>query len=340
MRESPRQRRRRPTVHPVDSLKAPSRPLETSFFSAPLADALKLQCIKAADTADPHLCSRPCTRPAIGYFHPRLAASALVCDSAAEQWLSLADTPEATLEALAAQQVRALVLAANAEHCPRFANIAPLFPGELWCSPLGAAALVQALRRHCLCQLQATTVPGVMLQIHGLGVLLQGASGSGKSGLALELVARGHALVADDAVELRRAGPGCLIASCPETLSNFLAAPDLGIIDVKAIYGSRAIAKQARLDLVISLVTSGFSEARSSTVEERLHGHRSMLHLLATDLPNLSLQIHLGHNPATGVEAACADHWLRLGGYRADKRFLQRQHQQPDPATQATPKVI
>jgi HPr kinase/phosphorylase len=96
---------------------------------------------------------------------------------------------------------------------------------------------------------------GVLLVICDCGVLLIGKSRLGKSSLALELIKEGHRLVADDAPCFQRTDPGQLIGSCPDLLQDLLAVPGLGIVDIRAIYGNQAIARQHRLDLVIRLTS-------------------------------------------------------------------------------------
>lgn len=299
---------------------------------------LKLRRIASATTtraSSPLSAPLSTPQPAVAHFHPELIAGVMVCGSAAEQWAGVAENPQTAIKALCGRGVHALVLAADAHHCHGFAKLATAFDGERWRSPLAATTLVHALRTHVLLQRPATTVPGVMLQVGGTGVLLRGRSGSGKSSLALELVARGHALVADDAVELRAAGPGCIIASTPEPLVGFLAVPGLGIINATRVFGHRATVPRTRLDLVIDLQPA-VQTTPPTDVEARLHGCRSQQRVLSQMLPTLSLQARLGHNLATCVEVACSDHWLRLNGYRADQHFLEQQQRRLDQATPAT----
>ena len=156
-----------------------------------------------------------------------------------------------------------------------------------------------------------------------LGVLLTGASGVGKSELALELLARGHRLVADDATEFRRQGLQ-LIGHCPPLLRGFLEARSLGILNIRKQHGARAIAPDTPLDLIIELDAP--REASTHGLE-RLTGSRSERDLLGLPVAQISIPIRLGHNLAVLVEAACRDHKLRQRGYRADDDLAARQLQ-------------
>ena len=163
------------------------------------------------------------------------------------------------------------------------------------------------------------TVHGVLLAIDGLGVLLMGASGSGKSELALELVTRGHRLVADDAVECHRQGDR-VQGRCPPLLAGFIQVRGLGILNLGRLYGDGAVATETGIDLVIALDATGDLQP-----EQRLQGRRSMTRLLDIELPTVSLPWRVGHNLAVLVEAACRDHRQRLAGYDASTDLIDRQ---------------
>ncbi|HUP93157.1 MAG TPA: hypothetical protein VM074_12995 [Solimonas sp.] len=162
---------------------------------------------------------------------------------------------------------------------------------------------------------------GVFMDIAGLGVLITGASGVGKSELALELIARGHRLVADDAAELRRSGTR-LSGHCPPLLRGFLEARSLGILNVRRLFGARAVRSSCRLDLVIELDAPA---GAGDTGLERLSGRRGVREVLGIAVPEISIPIRLGHNLAVLVEAACRDLKLRRRGYHADEDLARRQ---------------
>ena len=170
-----------------------------------------------------------------------------------------------------------------------------------------------------------TTLHGVFMQVQGVGVLLSGSSGVGKSELALELLTRGHQLIADDAAEFAVRGHH-LLGRCPPLLTGFLEARSLGILNVRRMFGARSVARNHWLQLIVHL------EMRSERIAvppalERLHGRRGQREVLGMAVPEISIPIRLGHNLAVLVEAACRDFKLRQAGYRADEDFAARQLQ-------------
>ena len=166
---------------------------------------------------------------------------------------------------------------------------------------------------------------GVFMRVWGLGVLLTGDSGVGKSELALELLARGHPLVADDATEFVRQGPH-VIGHCPEVISGFLEARSLGILNIRKIFRPRSVIQSAALGLMIALDPPPDPERPWwSDGMERIMGRRETVRLCGVDLPRLSIPIRVGHNLAVLVETACRDQQIRNGGYRADRDFAARQ---------------
>lgn len=168
---------------------------------------------------------------------------------------------------------------------------------------------------------ESITLHGVFVRVHGVGVLLSGASSVGKSELALELLTRGHQLVADDAVDfsLRR---NLVIGRAPRLLRGFMEARSLGVLNIRRLYGPQALASHAQLDLVIRLEAP--RTERDSGLE-RLSGRRNECVVLGMTLPEITIAIRLGHNLAALVEAACLDLQLRQQGYRADDDLSARQ---------------
>jgi len=166
------------------------------------------------------------------------------------------------------------------------------------------------------------TLHGVFVRVYQLGVLLTGASGVGKSELALELLARGHQLVADDATDFRVIGAR-IEGRCPPLLSGFIEARSLGILNVKRMFGSKAVASRSNLDLIIALDAPAQGSEENGL--ERLSGRRGERELLGLKVPEVSIPLRLGHNLAVLVEAACRDLKLRRDGYRADEDLSHRQ---------------
>lgn len=176
--------------------------------------------------------------------------------------------------------------------------------------------------RGYLAQLFAdrTTRHGVFMDILGLGVLLTGESGLGKSELGLELISRGHGLVADDAVDLYRISQTALEGRCPELLMNLLEVRGIGLLDIKAIFGETAVRRKMRLKLIVHLV-------RKETMErefERLPYEPLYEEILGLPTRKVVIAVDAGRNLAVLVEAAVRNTVLQLRGIDTYQEFVAR----------------
>jgi HPr kinase/phosphorylase len=169
---------------------------------------------------------------------------------------------------------------------------------------------------------ERTTRHGVFLDILGLGVLLTGESGLGKSELGLELVSRGHGLVADDAVDVYRVSQTALEGRCPDLLMNLLEVRGIGLLDIKMIFGETAVRRKMRLKLIIHLV-------RQSTMDrefERLPAEPLVEQILDVPVRKIVIAVDAGRNLAVLVEAAVRNTILQLRGIDTYKDFVERHH--------------
>lgn len=164
------------------------------------------------------------------------------------------------------------------------------------------------------------TLHGVFLQIFDLGVLLAGGSGVGKSELALELLSRGHRLIADDAAEFSLEGER-VVGRCPPLLRGFLEVRGLGVLNIERMFGPAALIDRCPLDLILRLQLP----AEIEEMPDRVFGQRKVCSLLACEIPEISLPIRLGHNLAALIEAASRDQSLKRVGYDAAADFVERQ---------------
>jgi len=163
---------------------------------------------------------------------------------------------------------------------------------------------------------------GGLLRMYSLGVLIVGDSGIGKSESALELIARGHRFISDDTVVVRRLGGGRLAGSPPELGRHFMEVRGLGIINIKAIFGRKAILERSSIDLVIAL--RQWSKRQSS---DRLGLKAPQTRtILGVRLPQIGLHMAPGRNIATLIEVACQVHLLRIKGYHAPREMVGRLH--------------
>ncbi|MEJ2552644.1 MAG: hypothetical protein P8164_11180 [Gammaproteobacteria bacterium] len=163
---------------------------------------------------------------------------------------------------------------------------------------------------------------GVFMEVMQLGVLLTGPSGVGKGELALELLTRGHRLIADDAPEFARAASGAVVGRCPEVVRDFLEVRGLGVINVRAMFGEMAVAPCAVLEIILRLQTMGREQLAGV---DRLRASRDTVPVLESEVPRITLPVSPGRNLAILVEAAVRNHQLTLGGYDAAADFGRRQ---------------
>ena len=184
-----------------------------------------------------------------------------------------------------------------------------------------AGHVIDVVRAY-LAQLFAdrTTRHGVFMDILGLGVLLTGESGLGKSELGLELISRGHGLVADDAVDLFRISQTSLEGRCPDLLLNLLEVRGIGLLDIKAIFGETAVRRKMRLKLIVHLV-------RKETMErefERLPYEPLYEDILGLPVRKVVIAVDAGRNLAVLVEAAVRNTILQLRGIDTYQEFIAR----------------
>lgn len=157
---------------------------------------------------------------------------------------------------------------------------------------------------------------GVLVDVRGVGVLLQGPSGVGKSECALELVQRGHRLVADDVVELERTEKGELVGRAPESTRHYMEIRGLGILSISDLFGADSVAETARVDLLCRLDPGG--DAREY---ERVGLERPTEVLEGVDITCITLPSRPTGSMATVVEVAARDHELRARGINAPARL-------------------
>ncbi len=190
-------------------------------------------------------------------------------------------------------------------------------------TPVHAADVIDLLRIYLARRLAPkTTVHGVFMDVLGLGVLITGESGLGKSELALELISRGHGLVADDAVELSRTAPHVIDGHCPPLLQNLLEVRGLGLLNIRTIFGETSVRRKMKLKLIVHLV-----RASAHDKFERLPLQDLTQDVLGLPVRKVMLQVAAGRNLAVLVEAAVRNTILKLRGIDTLSEFMERQAQ-------------
>jgi len=174
------------------------------------------------------------------------------------------------------------------------------------------------------------TLHGVFLEVLGVGVLLSGFSGIGKSELALELVTRGNRLIADDIIEFRKISPDTIAGMCPAILKDFIEVRGLGILNIRAMFGDNALINRKKLSLIIDLKI--LKDVTPSAIDRLDGGHKHRT-LLDVEIPEITLPVAIGRTLAVIVEAAVRNHILTMSGYNASEDFILRQQQYIDDKT-------
>ena len=168
---------------------------------------------------------------------------------------------------------------------------------------------------------EVTTLHGVMLDVLEIGVLITGESSIGKSELALELISRGHGLVADDVVELQQIGPETIQGRCPPLLRDFLEVRGLGVLNIRSIFGETAVRPRKVLRLMVHLdMPVGGLEPK-----DRLATRSGTQDILGVEIPTVTLAVAPGRNLAVLVEAAVRNHILLTRGIDSTREFIERQ---------------
>jgi HPr kinase/phosphorylase len=199
----------------------------------------------------------------------------------------------------------------------------------LFTTPLPAARVIEQLSRY-LAKALAERIErhGVLMDVLGLGVLITGDSGVGKSELGLELISRGHGLVADDVVEISRLAPNTLEGRCPPVLKDFLEVRGLGLLDVRTIFGETAVRPKMKLKLIAHLEKPAPAGNRDLT--ERLPLAEQSEEVLGVTVRKVVIPVAAGRNLAVLLEAAVRNYILQLRGINSSAEFVARQKRAMD----------
>lgn len=198
----------------------------------------------------------------------------------------------------------------------------------LWVSSQRGHELLTYFQYHLARALALrTTLHGVFMEVHSIGVFITGESGLGKSELALELISRGHRLVADDAPEFTQIAPDMLDGTCPEMLQDLLEVRGIGILNIREMYGDTAVKRNKYLRLIVHLQRQDNPDPVGAETA-RLYGDLSTQRILDVDVPQITLPVAAGRNLAVLAEAAVRVHVLKTRGFDAAQTFTDRQAHQ------------
>lgn len=230
------------------------------------------------------------------------------------------------VEHLLKEPVPAVVITRGMEPFPELIKCATKYNRALFVSDYSTSRFVSAIILYLNVALAPMTqLHGVLVEVYGEGILLLGESGVGKSETAIELVKRGHRLVADDAVEIRRVSNKSLVGSAPEIIRHFIELRGIGIVDVKRLFGMGAVKDTENIDLVIKLENWVQGKAY-----DRLGIDSQTEDILGIEVPCLTIPIKPGRNLAMIVEVAAMNARQRKMGYNAAEELNERLLNQTD----------
>ena len=213
-----------------------------------------------------------------------------------------------------------MILTRGLEPFPEILSLAPRYGVPVCRTADGTSAFIASLISYLNVQLAPRiTRHGVLVEVYGEGILLLGESGVGKSETAIELVKRGHRLIADDAVEIRRVSSRSLVGSSPENIRHFIELRGVGIINARRIFGMGAVKVTEKIDMVIQM-----EQWDSSKVYDRMGMDSEQTEILGIRVPMLTIPVKPGRNLAIIIEVAAMNNRQKKMGYNAAHELLSK----------------
>lgn len=274
------------------------------------------------DKNDYYVYSQDLNRPGLqfaGYFEYFVHERIQIVGKAEYEYFSYMDkeTRRKTLDKFFSYEIPALIVSRDLEVNADVLEFAKKHSRIVLSTKRNTTRLINKLSNYLDDRLApCITVHGVLVDIYGIGVFIRGESSVGKSETALELVQRGHRLVADDAVEIRRIDDTILVGQAPKVLENFMEIRGIGIIDIKSLYGVGATKSSKKIDMVIYL-----ENWNSETHYDRLGLDREYEEILETKVEKLVVPVKPGRNTAMILEVAAMNYRQRITGYDAAIEF-------------------
>ena len=217
-------------------------------------------------------------------------------------------------------RIPAIIVSRGLEVFPEMLEFAAVYSVPIFTSDATTSALISEIVLWLRTQLAPRiTMHGVLLDIYGIGTLITGESGVGKSETALELIKRGHRFIADDAVEIRRVSSSTLVGSCPENIRYFLELRGIGIIDIMQMFGVQSIKQTQSIDLVIHLELWD-----SKRTYDRWGQEDEFMEILGNKVSSHSIPIRPGRSLAMICEAAAVSQRQKKMGYNAAAALTER----------------
>ncbi|MBE6993145.1 MAG: HPr(Ser) kinase/phosphatase [Ruminococcaceae bacterium] len=227
---------------------------------------------------------------------------------------------EKKFDALFSHNIPLLVLSCDSEVLPSCIESAKRYGIPVVQSADHASDIVAALTASLNVHLgPRITMHGVFVEVYGEGILLIGDSGIGKSETAIELLKRGHRLVADDAVDIKRVSAKSLVGSAPELIRYFMELRGIGIVDVRRLFGMGAVKPTEKVDLIINLV-----KWDDGAQYDRMGIEEKFTRILDIDVPSMDIPVKPGRNLAVIIEVAAMNHRHKKMGHNAGKELSEK----------------
>jgi HPr kinase/phosphorylase len=226
-----------------------------------------------------------------------------------------------TLTNIASRDLACFIVAGAPETSPVLDEVADATGTPLFVTSMPSVELMWMLRPYLARALaEATTAHGVFLDVLGIGVLITGESGVGKSELGLELISRGSGLIADDVVEFYRVGPETIEGRCPALLRDYLEVRGLGVLNIRTVFGESALRPRKNLKLIVHLERPG----KGLVPVERLPLRPGAEEVMGVAIGKVTIPVAAGRNLAVLTEAAVRNHVLQLRGIDSTRDFVVR----------------
>jgi len=288
-----------------------------------IATEFSLESITTPENYESILITTPeLNRPglALGGYYERFESARIQIIGSAETYFlrSLSEEDRATrLRALVNARPVAIIITSGLpvfealEEACRTTGV-PLLRSSEKTSPL-MAAMIASLNVHLAPRI---TRHGVLVEVYGEGILILGDSGVGKSENAIELVKRGHRLIADDAVEIKRVSSKALVGSAPDLIRHYVELRGIGIVDIRRLFGMGAVKDTEKIDLVVKL-----EPWQEGKMYDRLGLEGETIEILGLKLPSLTIPVSPGRNLAIILEIAAMNNRQKRMGYNTAEEF-------------------
>ncbi len=227
---------------------------------------------------------------------------------------------EKRLEQFYATHPCAVIITTGLEICPEHLPLAEKYSVPLLRTPDKTSDFMAALIAFLNIRLAPRiTRHGVLVEVYGEGILLLGDSGVGKSETAIELVKRGHRLIADDAVEIKRVSAKALVGQAPEIIRHYVELRGIGVVDVRRLFGMGAVKDTEKIDLIINL-----EPWAQGKMYDRLGIDEEHTEILGISLPSITIPVRPGRNLAIIIEIAAMNNRQKKMGYNTAEEFNKR----------------